>query len=159
MQNVLPISYSFFEQTCSIASFYLKKKKRIDQFIRGEPAENRTHAPISPWNTTTLGTTTGRPSHMPTVGHARQRKKLWLWWWASDEKYARLATDRVLLLPLVSRHRCHRAHSTAAPTSPQHREAQKEPIGHVEDRLTKPELRPKLHSQHHRCQTICIVPG
>jgi hypothetical protein len=35
----------------------------------------------------------------------------------------------------------------------------KEFIGHAEDRLTKPEPRPKLQSQHHRCQNVCSIPG
>jgi hypothetical protein len=64
----------FLNKMGKIATFYLKKKKRIDQFISGEPAKNRTNAPISSWSTTTLGITTGRPGHMPTVGHTRQRQ-------------------------------------------------------------------------------------
>jgi hypothetical protein len=64
----------FLKKMGNIASFYLKKKKRIDEFISGEPAENCTYAQMLSWNTTTLGTPTGRPSHMPTVSHTRQWK-------------------------------------------------------------------------------------
>jgi hypothetical protein len=61
--------YIFLNKTGNIASFYFKKKKRIDRFISGNRLKTDTYAPISSWNATILGATTGRPGHMPTIGH------------------------------------------------------------------------------------------
>jgi hypothetical protein len=55
------------------------------------------------------------------------------------------------LLPLGTLHRSSDFTATSRST--------KELIGHVKDRLTKPDPRPKLHSQHHHCQTVHSIPG
>jgi hypothetical protein len=57
----------FLNKTGNIATFYLKKKKRIDQFISGEPTKNRTNAPI------VMEHDHIRHNHRPTWPHANSR--------------------------------------------------------------------------------------
>jgi hypothetical protein len=122
--------FFFLNKTGNIASFYLKKKKRIDQFISGEPTENRTNAPISSWSTTTFGITTARPGHMPTVGHTRQRQTAPTLTTNSAREICRTCTDRVSTghrLPvIVAAGILHRSSDSTAT-----RRSTREPIRHA----------------------------